>query len=110
MADRINRQVNISDEDKFTYLVIPDLRTNVQTIRHQTLVRTEVPPGDVDQTMREAAELIDQLAAVTQAMFVTPNQIETIAKLKLPCQRDARESQQTTGYMTPRSTPSARLQ
>ncbi len=88
LADRIKRPVEISDEDEFTYLIIPDLNTNVQTIRHQTLVRTDVPLGQIDQTIQETADLIQHLWETTKPAIINFNSMSGMAESETARERN----------------------
>ena len=75
VARQIQQRAEVSQEGELIYLTVPDLKTDVQTLRHQTLVRTRVEPENAQRAFSEVAELIDQITDAVKPNIVNMNDL-----------------------------------
>ena len=53
LADHYGYKINASPDDAHTYVELPDLGIDVQTIRHQTQVRTDLTLGSPARSLHQ---------------------------------------------------------
>ena len=75
LADHHGYKINASPDDVHTYVELPDLGIDVQTIRHQTQVRTDLTLGSPQEAFANTAWLIDRAFAVSRLPIMLPQEI-----------------------------------